>query len=675
VTRHRTGLRRLLFTSLLMMLAPAAFAATPVVVIYMMDGLQQQPALLAAANGATNIKFVLDHGVRVTEAYATSPAPYAQMPDGSLPWGTTTSSNVAMHTGTHIFDSSQLDDIFLAAGRAGIRSVFAGGADNYSVFTNATYLHASQGYSDAQVVDFAIQHLTNDGVRLLRLHPQRIRDGWTGPAASTTVGSAYQKAILNADQQLGRLIAALKARNLWNDTYLILGADHGMTQTSSSDHPPHYRSSWEPFMAFYGPGLKQNATIPYAETPDIALMAAHFLGVEPLRGYDPSVNVNPHTPTATYLSNLFEGAPQVIPHPQYIRRYLVARNWAPPDPYTDYRSFMIGVIASPTPTPTARSTPRATPTATPTPSGAFVEITPGASAVTASTHDGNVPGNTVDNNLTTRWSANGEGQWLRLDLGSARSVAYVKVGVYSGNVRRSRFDLQLSADGTAWTTVFSGESSGTTTQEQMFDFPDASARYVRYLGHGNSVNAWNSVAEVSVFAPTGSGTPSPSPTIQPPPRPTPTVTPTATTVPTATPTPSASYVEVTPGAAAVTASASDGNVPANAVDNNLMTRWSASGDGQWLRFDLGASRTVGYVKVGVYSGNTRRSRFDLQLSADGSTWSTVWSGESSGTTTQEETLDFPDADGRYVRYLGHGNSDPTKSAWNSISEVSIFAVP
>jgi hypothetical protein len=195
------------------------------------------------------------------------------------------------------------------------------------------------------------------------------------------------------------------------------------------------------------------------------------------------------------------------------------------------------------------------------------------------------------------------------------------------------------------------------------------------------------VAEVSLFAPASGGTPTSTPTTPPTPTATPTnaatptppptdATPTPTpTVPTATPTPSATYVEVTPGAAAVTASTNDGNVPANAVDNNLATRWSASGDGQWLRFDLGTSRTVGYVKVGVYSGNTRRALFDLQVSGDGTTWSTVWSGQSSGTTTQEQTFDFPDAAGRYVRYLGHGNSDPTKGAWNSIAEVSIFAVP
>jgi glucose/arabinose dehydrogenase len=130
----------------------------------------------------------------------------------------------------------------------------------------------------------------------------------------------------------------------------------------------------------------------------------------------------------------------------------------------------------------------------------YVEVTPPASAVTASTHDGNVPGNTVDNNLATRWSANGDGQWLRLDLGRSRTVSHVGVAVYNGNSRRNRFEIQVSTNGSSWSSVFSGESSGTSTAEETFDFSDVSARYVRYLGHSNNVNGFNSVTEVSVFA-------------------------------------------------------------------------------------------------------------------------------------------------------------------------------
>jgi F5/8 type C domain-containing protein len=140
----------------------------------------------------------------------------------------------------------------------------------------------------------------------------------------------------------------------------------------------------------------------------------------------------------------------------------------------------------------------------------YVEATPTAAGVTASTHDGNVPGNTVDNNLATRWSAQGDGQWIAYDLGSVRTVGYVRIAVYQGNQRRNVFDLQTSNNASTWTTVWSAESSGTTTQEQTYDFPDVQARYVRYLGHENNRNDWNSLTEVSIFA-TPSTTPPPPP--------------------------------------------------------------------------------------------------------------------------------------------------------------------
>ena len=342
---------------------------------------------------------------------------------------------------------------------------------------------------------------------------------------------------------------------------------------------------------------------------------------------------------------------------------------------------------TPTPTLTPSPTPSPTPTSTPCAGCSYIEVTPPASAVTASTHDGNVPGNTVDNSLATRWSANGDGHWVRFDLGSLQRVGYVRAAFYNGNQRRGRFDLQTSVDGTSWSNVLTNAlSSGTTTQEEEFDFIDADARYVRYLGHGNTVNTWNSLLEVSVFASAGvvptptltpTATPIP-PIVTPTPTPTmpPTVTPTPTATPTPTPTPTSiptEPIEITPPAAAVTASTHDGNLPSNTVDNSLATRWSASGDGQWVRFDLGAVRGVTHVKIAFYNGNLRRARFDLQVSEDGTTWTNARAGiESGGTTTGEETFDFADVNARFVRYLGHGNS---LNAWNSLTEVSVFGVP
>jgi poly(beta-D-mannuronate) lyase len=112
---------------------------------------------------------------------------------------------------------------------------------------------------------------------------------------------------------------------------------------------------------------------------------------------------------------------------------------------------------------------------------------------------GNVPANTVDGDLATRWSAQGDGQWIRFDLGSSKTVSFVKIAFYQGDTRTSTFDVQTSPDSTTWTTRASATSSGTTTALETFEFTDVSARYVRLLGHGNSVNLWNSYTEVEVW--------------------------------------------------------------------------------------------------------------------------------------------------------------------------------
>jgi hypothetical protein len=294
-------------------------------------------------------------------------------------------------------------------------------------------------------------------------------------------------------------------------------------------------------------------------------------------------------------------------------------------------------------------------------SAQLLEVTPVASGVTASTSDTNVPGNVVDNNLATRWSGNGDGAWLQLDMGASKSIGSIKVAVHQGNLRRNLFDLQVSAGSGVWTNVATGvRNSGTTTAEETFTFSPMSARYVRYVGHMATLNAggtstWNSVSEVSIFLAEGT------------PLPTPTPTPTSTPTPTATPT----YVKLAPPATLL-ASSDDGNVPANAIDANLTTRWSANGDGQWLRFDLGSVKTIGFVKVAVYAGNTRANKFELQLSNDAAAWTTVFNGQSSGTTTALQTYDFADGAARYVRYFGHGNTDATKGTWNSVAEVEVW---
>jgi M6 family metalloprotease-like protein len=121
-------------------------------------------------------------------------------------------------------------------------------------------------------------------------------------------------------------------------------------------------------------------------------------------------------------------------------------------------------------------------------------------AVTASGwQEPNRPTNTLDGDLGTRWSAQGDGQWIEYDLGSANLVSQVAIAWYQGNRRTSRFDIQLSTDRAGWMTVCSGSSSGRTLDLEAYAFADMTARYVRIVGHGSSQGNWNSITEVAVY--------------------------------------------------------------------------------------------------------------------------------------------------------------------------------
>jgi hypothetical protein len=84
---------------------------------------------------------------------------------------------------------------------------------------------------------------------------------------------------------------------------------------------------------------------------------------------------------------------------------------------------------------------------------------------------------------------------------------------------------------------------------------------------------------------------------------------------------------------------------AAAVDGNTATRWSSAfSDPQWLRVDLGARATVNQVVLRWEAAYARA--FQLQVSSDGATWTTVYSTATGAGGTQ--TLDVTGS-GRYVR--------------------------
>lgn len=126
-------------------------------------------------------------------------------------------------------------------------------------------------------------------------------------------------------------------------------------------------------------------------------------------------------------------------------------------------------------------------------------------------------------------------------------------------------------------------------------------------------------------------------------------------------------------AAAVTASSSSRRYPPErTVDRRLNTRWQAEGDGQWIQYDLQASRLLSRLTVAWYRGDTARFGFDIQVSSDGDTFTTVYSGQSNGQSNRGESYDFAIVPARYLRIVGHGNSS---NDWTAISETEIYGQP
>ncbi|CAM5530367.1 hypothetical protein STANM309S_00830 [Streptomyces tanashiensis] len=109
--------------------------------------------------------------------------------------------------------------------------------------------------------------------------------------------------------------------------------------------------------------------------------------------------------------------------------------------------------------------------------------------------------------------------------------------------------------------------------------------------------------------------------------------------------------------------------PGLAVDGSTATRWaSAEGvDPQWIRIDLGANHTISRVKLNWEDAYGRTYR--IQTSADGSTWTDVYSTTAGDGATDDLTVS---GSGRYVRMYGTGRGTPYGySLW----EFEVYGAP
>jgi hypothetical protein len=122
--------------------------------------------------------------------------------------------------------------------------------------------------------------------------------------------------------------------------------------------------------------------------------------------------------------------------------------------------------------------------------------------------------------------------------------------------------------------------------------------------------------------------------------------------------------------ASTNSAAAGSDVPANALDGNLATRFSTDqqqAPGLYFEVNMGSAQTFNELLMEVPNSSTDYARdFVVQVSNDGATWHHV--ATCSGTTTPE-IVSFPTQTAQYVRVV---LTSPNTTYWWSIDEFYLY---
>ncbi len=233
----------------------------------------------------------------------------------------------------------------------------------------------------------------------------------------------------------------------------------------------------------------------------------------------------------------------------------------------------------------------------------------------------------VDGDPGTRWSsAFSDPQWIQVDLGAAASISQVRLSWEAAYA--TAFQVQVSADGTSWTTVHS--TTAGTGGDQTLNV-SGNGRFVRVHGTQRATQYGYSLWEFQVYG-IGGGSGGGERLL--------------------------SYNK--PGVAS--SHQNDGNcwecTPARAFDLDPASRWATSAttgwvDPGWIYVDLGATAQIS--KVVLQWDPAYATSYQIQVSPDANTWTTVYSTTTG--TGFKQTLNVSGS-GRYVRMYGTQRTGP-----------------
>ncbi len=241
---------------------------------------------------------------------------------------------------------------------------------------------------------------------------------------------------------------------------------------------------------------------------------------------------------------------------------------------------------------------------------------------------------TSSTNLTSNHT-----EWLQMNVGSQQTISEVDLyprsdGINTGYGFPVNFTIQVSNDGSTWTTVVTKTGYGFSTGVQQFSFASQTARYVRVTGtslrsNPNDGNSYRmQFAEMKV-----------SPT---------------NLAPVTTVTASSSYEtsgwslnNVNDGRLTSTPSSMGWTSNTNLTSNHT----------EWLQMNVGSQQTISEVDLyprsdGINTGYGFPVNFTIQVSNDGSTWTTVVTKTSYALPTGVQQFSFASQNAQYVRVTG-----------------------
>ncbi|WP_426503714.1 discoidin domain-containing protein [Dactylosporangium sp. McL0621] len=248
-------------------------------------------------------------------------------------------------------------------------------------------------------------------------------------------------------------------------------------------------------------------------------------------------------------------------------------------------------------------------------SAASTLLSQGKPTTASSTENAASPASAAtDGNTGTRWSsAFSDPQWIQVDLGQTATIDQVVLN-WEAAYGKS-FQIQTSANGTTWTNVYS-TTTGTGGVQTLS--VSGSGRYVRMNGTARGTAYGYSLWEFQVFGTIGGGG-------------------------------TCGSANAAQGKPATASSTENAASPASAAfDGNTGTRWSSAfSDPQWIQVDLGGTANICGVDLNWEAAYGKS--FQIQTSANGTTWTSIYSTTTGAGGVQNLTVT---GSGRYVRMYG-----------------------